>query len=293
MHRLSSFRLKIHRPPLVKRMLLLILAALLWVSSPAFGLDLQRIEVSEAAANQNKMVFLDARPVKVWQQSHIPEARSFSWETYTRTDADGVPYRTFPPAEMAAALGKLGISQTDAVVIYGDADTSWGGEGWAAWALAWLGHQGPVYCLDGGFSLWRAKGLPVSDAPGIKISPKDYVFNLQPSVNIRTDEIKARANGITLVDTRNYLTEWLPGHLPGAVHIPWEKFYEGPNRRFLSTENLKALLVKNKVDLSKPVVYYCTGGIRSGFAWMVHQLAGLPDAVNFEGGTEEWNRMGK
>jgi thiosulfate/3-mercaptopyruvate sulfurtransferase len=38
------------------------------------------------------------------------------------------------------------------------------------------------------------------------------------------------------------------------------------------------------------VVYYCAGGIRSGYAWLIHHLAGLPEAVNFEGGMEEWGQ---
>jgi thiosulfate/3-mercaptopyruvate sulfurtransferase len=50
------------------------------------------------------------------------------------------------------------------------------------------------------------------------------------------------------------------------------------------------MLEKEGVDLRKPVVYYCTGGIRSGYAWLVHQLGNLPPAVNYEGGTEEWAR---
>ena len=99
-----------------------------------------------------------------------------------------------------------------------------------------------------------------------------------------------RRNELNLVDTRGYLTEWLPGHLPEAIHIPWEKFYREKNRTALSPKEFKELLEKNGVDLTKPVVYYCTGGIRSGYAWLVHELSGLPSAVNFEGGTEEWTK---
>ncbi len=274
-------------------MAIISLIAVLLLCAPVAGIELQKISVSDAAAKQNSLIFLDGRPVKVFQAGHIPGALSFSWEIYTRTDADGVPYRTFPPVELASALGKLGISHTDAVVVYGDADTSWGGEGWVAWIFAWLGHEGPVYALDGGVPAWRAKGLAIDQGVQRSVSSKEYELNIRPDFNISMEEIQAMENGITLVDTRNYLTEWLPGHLPNAVHISWEKFYEGPQRQFLSPEDVKALLVKNKVDLKKPVVYYCTGGIRSGFAWIVHQLAGLPDAVNFEGGTEEWNRKKK
>ncbi|MBU0994889.1 MAG: hypothetical protein KJ737_20550 [Proteobacteria bacterium] len=269
------------------------LIAVFLLSASATGIELKKIQVDDAAADENKLIFIDARPVKVWQQSHIPNARSFSWESYTRVDTAGVKYRTFPPKELSEAFGKMGISHTDAVVVYGDADTSWGGEGWVAWVFAWLGHQGPVYALDGGFLLWQKKGYPVEKNKGKNFPAKKYQIDLQPDQHISAVDIAKAGNAITLVDTRHYFTEWLPGHLPGAIHIPWEKFYHGENRQFLSADELKKLLTDSGVDLDQPVVYYCTGGIRSGFTWMVHELAGLGNAKNFEGGTEEWDQTNK
>jgi thiosulfate/3-mercaptopyruvate sulfurtransferase len=257
----------------------------------ADSIELEKMSVSDAASCSETLIFIDARPVKVWQESHIPDARPFSWETYTRTDMDGVKYRAFPPKELADALGRMGISHTDAVVVYGDADTSWGGEGWAVWIFARLGHQGPVYALDGGFSLWQSKGYPVEKSYKTSFPVKNYIFDLQPDQDISAADIAKAGKNITLVDTRNYFTEWLPGHIPGAVHIPWEKFYYGDHRQFISPEALKTLLTDKGVDLNKPVVYYCTGGIRSGFPWMVHELSGRGEAKNFEGGIEEWKHF--
>jgi thiosulfate/3-mercaptopyruvate sulfurtransferase len=249
------------------------------------------MEAPQAAAKLNELIVLDARPQKEWQQGHIPDAISFCWEDYTRTDATGVQWRIFPPEELAKALGSLGVSHMDAVLVYGDGDTSWGGEGWMVWLLAWLGHQGPVYFLDGGIQSWRETKQPVSSDAGRKRSSVEYQVNLQPQVNITATQLAADPGQFTLIDTRKYLTEWLPGHIPGAIHIPWEKFYQGPHRRILSPDSLKSLLEQNGVDFKKPVVYYCTAGIRSGFAWMVHQLSGLPATINFEGGTEEWGKQ--
>jgi thiosulfate/3-mercaptopyruvate sulfurtransferase len=273
----------------------LLWALSLWMvmaAHPLWAFDLQRVEASQAAAKLNELIVFDARPQKEWQQGHIPGAMSFCWENYTRTDATGVQWRIFPPEELAKALGSLGVSHLDAVLVYGDADTSWGGEGWLVWTLAWLGHQGPIYFLDGGIQSWRESGRPIRSDEAAKRSPVEYQVHLQPQVNISAAQLAAAPGQFTLIDTRKYLTEWLPGHLPGAIHIPWEKFYQGPNRRIISPEALKSLLQQNGVDLKKPVVYYCSGGIRSGFAWLVHQLSGLPAATNYEGGTEEWGKEG-
>jgi len=252
---------------------------------PSF--QLQRLDVS-AALERADLICLDARPRAHWQQGHLPNAFSFSWEDYSRTDARGVKYRVWPPAELAAALGACGIDEQSALLIYGDADSSWGGEGWLAWLLAWLGHRGPVYLLDGGIQAWQAAGAPLNQEIPQPAAVKTYQVTLNSALNCSASDIEQRGAAWQLVDTRSYLTEWLPAHLPGAVHLHWEKFYQGSDRRPLDASQLRQLLRAQGIDPHKPVLYYCTGGIRSGYAWMVHQLAGLPAAINFEGGTEEW-----
>jgi len=254
--------------------------------------SIRLIKATEAQQLLPAVVTLDARPRSVWAQGHIPGACSFSWEDYTRTDTDGVKYRTLPPAELAQALGEKGIGTTTDILIYADADTSWGGEGWAAWILAWLGHQGTVYILDGGIQTWQEVGLALKqgeDRCSETAKTQRYEVNLRVGLNISAQELERNKDRYTIVDTRNYWNEWLLGHIPDAVHINWEKFYAGSNRRPLDTEALKQLLKEKGVDPEKPVVYYCTGGIRSGYTWLVHTLAGLPVALNFEGGIEEWN----
>ena len=269
--------------------LIMVAAILMPVSATAF--DLKPVTAKEAAEKLGRLTVLDARPLKQWEKGHLPGAFSFSWETYTQTDKDGVKYRILPPVRLAEALGNLGIRNTDSVLVYGDADSSWGGEGWLVWTLSWLGHKGTIYFLDGGIQSWQKHGQALSTSPGAKRKPAVYAVAVNPRINTSHTRIKTDLSRITLIDTRNYLTEWLPGHLPGAVHIPWEKFYQGPERRIVGRKTLDELLKKQGVDMKKTLVFYCTGGIRSGFAWMVAVMNGYPAVINFEGGTEEWNRF--
>ena len=272
--------------------LLLMCLMLISTTQYASAFSLQRLDVQRGSQQLQDLAILDARPLAQYQQGHIAGAHPLSWEDYTRPDSNGVNYRIVPVNELTDALGRMGISATTAVLIYGDADTSWGGEGWAAWLLAWLGHQGPVYILDGGIQAWQSAKLPlVTTAP--QATATVYQPSLQPQLLISAEEIDAKKDDITLVDTRNYWMEWLPGHLPNAIHLDWKELFDGDNKRAIDAAALKKLLGEKGVDLSKPVVYYCTGGIRSGYAWMVHELAGLPSAINFEGGTEEWNAFEK
>jgi thiosulfate/3-mercaptopyruvate sulfurtransferase len=248
------------------------------------------IESVDLNQSLSAWVILDARPSKQWQQGHIPGARSFSWEDYTRTDEKGIAYRTLPPEQLAAALGKMGIDENSPVVVYGDADTSWGGEGWACWVLAWMGHKAPIRMLNGGIQSWLALKLPVqSKDQTLTAEPKTYHYQVLASVNISADDIRKNPSAFQLVDTRSTL-EWIKGQIPGAIHIPWEKFYTGVDRRPLTPAETKELLIQKGINPDRPVVYYCAGGIRSAYSWLVHHLAGLPEAINFEGGMEEWEK---
>ncbi len=252
--------------------------------------NMSLIEPSVLNGELSKYVILDARPKTEWQAGHIPGALSFSWENFTRTDGQGIPFQVLPPQELASALGEMGIDEKTAIVIYGDADKSWGGEGWAGWTFTWLGHAGSIRILNGGIQAWRNGGLPVTaDTPKGKAKAA-YHFTLTPRWDISTAEIEQRKSPMVLVDTRSTL-EWLRGRIPGAIHIEWTNFYTGPDRHPLDAAAFKKLLKDNGVDTGKPIVYYCRGGIRSGYVWMVHQLAGLPDARNYEGGMEAWWKL--
>lgn len=276
----------------IRPLLLLVLLMGIMTNHSSWALQLQRLDIQLGAEKIEQMIVLDARPPAQWQQSHLPEAYSLSWQDYTRTDADGVKYRTLPAAEFAAKLTALGITPQSTLLVYGDADSSWGGEGWLAWALAWLGHQGTVYLLDGGIQAWQKAGLPVNNHAPSLVAEKDRV-DYQPqqtdTVNISAKELALNLEHYSVIDTRNYWTEWLPSHIPGAIHIDWKSFHHSDDHRMIDGQQLKDLLQQNGVPLDKPIVYYCTGGIRSGFTWAVHSLTDLPPARNFEGGTAEWH----
>ena len=266
-----------------------LLILIMTLTNTVFGADLGLITLPDLA-KENSWIILDCRPAKFFNKNHLPAALLFFWENLTETDKDGIKYRVFPPDELAEKLGGLGINEKSKIVLYGDADRSWGGEGWGAWVFTWLGHQGPVRILDGGISAWKQAGLPMEKGDQREIKKTAYSVDLKSGANITVQELLDHVDQYTIIDVRSIL-EWLKGHVPDAIHISWKKFYQGPNRRPLPTEQLKEMLVDHGVNLDRPVVYYCTGGIRSGYAWLVHELASPGMAKNFEGGIEAWNKL--
>jgi thiosulfate/3-mercaptopyruvate sulfurtransferase len=258
---------------------------------PVFAFNLGLIEPNNLKQNISQWIILDARPQNEWLAGHIPGALSFSWKDFTRKDEKGTPYRVWPPSELAKALGNMGIDENKPIVVYGDADESWGGEGWTCWVLSWIGHKGPIRLLNGGIQNWKQHSFPLKEGAEklAAISRVQYKYTLDESLIIHEEEILRKRSSIVLVDTRSTL-EWFIEKIEGAAHIPWDDFFTGKNHQPLSSDQLKYLLSKKGVDTNKTIVYYCSGGIRSAYAWMVHQLAGLPNAINYEGGYEAWKR---
>jgi len=237
-------------------------------------------------------IVLDCRTKKQYDNGHVPGAMPFSWENFTLTDTDGVQYRILPAKELAIKLGNMGIHEKSKVLLYGDADQSWGGEGWGAWVFAWLGHQGPLRLLEGGASAWQKRGFFLEKEMPAANPVVTYTVDINPDVVVSVKNLLNDNEKYTLIDVRSSL-EWLKGSLPGAVHINWKKFYSGPYRTPLNAVELKKLLSDAGVDPQKPVVYFCTGGIRSGYAWLVHELSDISRVKNFEGGTEAWSGLTK
>ncbi len=269
---------------------LMVATMILSFSVGVFAADLGLIDATVLKANASKWVILDARPRADWEAGHIPGAIQFSWDNYTRTDARGVKFSSFPPQELAVVLAGLGIDEKTPVVVYGDADKSWGGEGYAAWLLSWLGHRGPVRLLNGGIQAWRDRNLQLVRGPEKGPARKSrYQVSLKPQYIVSTEDVQKGKGAFTLVDVRSTF-EWIRGRIPGAVHIPWEDFYTGKDRHPLPAAEVKKLLSKNGVDTSKPVVFYCLGGVRSAYAWLTYQLAGLPDGRNYKGSWAAWER---
>ncbi len=116
----------IHRLSWPINLFCILLVMAFYLSDNCCGADIGMIDAQALHSGPSGWAVLDARPVDRFAEGHIPGALPFSWENHTRVDARNIPYRTFPPEEMARILGAMGISETTPVVIYGDADTSWG-----------------------------------------------------------------------------------------------------------------------------------------------------------------------
>jgi thiosulfate/3-mercaptopyruvate sulfurtransferase len=82
-----------------------------------------------------------------------------------------------------------------------------------------------------------------------------------------------------------------PGHIPGALNVPWSKA-ANEDGTFKSDDELRALYEAAGLDEGKSTIAYCRIGERSSHTWFVlHELLGHSDVKNYDGSWTEYGSL--
>ncbi|MCA9545382.1 MAG: hypothetical protein KC613_13355 [Myxococcales bacterium] len=98
-----------------------------------------------------------------------------------------------------------------------------------------------------------------------------------------------------LLDVRTaeeYAVSHLPGarrlgHVPGARHLDW-RFAFDDHGKLRNKAVLRAGFEQAGVAFDRPAGAYCTGGIRSGFAYLLLRWLDHPAPANYDGSWWAW-----
>jgi len=238
---------------------------------------------------------IDARTATDFAAGHIPGAVNIHWSLLTGTGQDGL-WDAMPPEEIAQVLGDHGIQRDRPVVVYGSGPDGRGDDGNVYWALRWLGHQ-DVRIYDGGWQAWVATGGDIetqatSTLPGsIGAWAADASQTLDEimDASVYADTTAVEDWQGTILDVRSE-TEWLEGHIPGAVWLEWLTVFDD-DETLLAPDTVRQILADAGVDGDQPVVTYCHAGLRAGHTFMVLDALGW-SATNYVGSWTRWVQDG-
>lgn len=232
-------------------------------------------------------------PKAEYDAGHIPGAVFFDQDVIA-DHTSGLPHTLPSPEAFASAVGALGVSEKDTIVVYDGPGIMTAPRVW--WMLRIMGAKN-VYVLDGGMDGWNTEGRPVStEVP----SPKPATFNVNftPAAVTsfaRMTEIVADGS-IQIADARGagrfYGEEPEPragmrsGHMPGAHSLPSGTFSE--NGKFKDLATLRQTFADAGVDLSKPVVTTCGSGVTAAIITLALQSLGHTDNTLYDGSWSEW-----
>ncbi|MGD9538096.1 MAG: 3-mercaptopyruvate sulfurtransferase [Alphaproteobacteria bacterium] len=235
-------------------------------------------------------------PAAEHREAHLPGAVFFDIDAVA-DEATALPHMLPGAAEFAAAVGALGISNRDRVVVYDGAGQLGAARVW--WTFRVFGHE-QVAVLDGGLPKWRAEGRPVVSGTE-QPPPARYVAKEKDADLVRSFE-QLRANLETgaeqVLDLRSagrfHATEPEPrpglrgGHIPGSLNLPLPALLDPASKTFLPPERLRAVFAEAGLDPSRPVVTSCGSGIAASVAKLALHLAGFERVAVYDGSWTEW-----
>jgi thiosulfate/3-mercaptopyruvate sulfurtransferase len=231
---------------------------------------------------------------------HIPSA--VRWDLWGDL-LDGDERIKDDPKTVAGLLGRSGVDPDTTVVLYGDA-SNWGAA-MAFWLLHAVGHR-DVHLMDGGRDKWLAEGRPLETDPP-RVTPRAYPLSrLDWTARARRDDVLAAigSSGKVVLDVRlraEYAGDLFrpsgppgegqrAGHIPGAVHVPWETAVN-EDGTFRPVGELREAYQAAGVRPEQEIIPYCTVGARSGHTWFVlSRLLGYPRVRLYDASWAEWGQ---
>lgn len=229
-------------------------------------------------------------PYAEYLQAHIPGARFL--------DIDAVADRSNPAPHMlpsaedfGQAMGSLGISRDDRIVVYDNSPHRVAARGWFTFR-----HFGAeqVAVLDGGFGKWLAEGRPTeSGAPKARAGrfqaaeTPDVVGKGEILAGLDLPLLDARGRGRfegTEADPRPGVA---PGHIPGSRNLPSAELYNSDGT-LRSPDELRWLFESAGIDPERPFVATCGSGVTASSLIFAAHLLGNEATKLYDGSWSEW-----
>lgn len=255
--------------------------------------------------NDKDLSILDVQSnVHEYLKGHIPGAM-YASEGLFRVHGTRIPTRWIPPEAAQILFRSLGLNADKPVVVYTGSPlltqcTGFIGDGleqtFVAYTLARFGHN-RVYVLDGGLDKWRAGNKALSQTfPSPE--PSDFRVTVRSDYFVTYDQFKAmkdRPDVITLDARPPPVYEgqgpWIkPGHIPGAVSLPWKTLMSPDNSRLLKPdEEIAAILAEKGVTKEKTVICSCGTSREATNEFLLFKFyLKFPNVKIYEGSFTEW-----
>ena len=232
-------------------------------------------------------------PAAEYLAGHIPGAVRFDIDEIADKSIP-LPHMLPSPEQFAQAVGRLGISDRNTIVVYDGAGLFSSPRVW--WTFRLFGAQN-VFILDGGLPRWKAEGRPL-ESGSAKREPRSFTARAPEAIVAALKDVQSAlaGNSAQVVDARptdrfrGEATEPRPGvrsgHIPGSLNVPSSNVIE--NGPLKSAAAIEAAFDAGGVDLEQPVITSCGSGVSAAILWLALDAIGRPPKALYDGSWSEW-----
>lgn len=237
----------------------------------------------------------DTRDVAAeYRAEHVPGAVFFDIESLSDHHTS-LPHMMPDTTTFADALGKLGLSEQQHLVVYDEGNLFSAPRAW--WMLRLVGAS-RISILSGGLAGWKQQGFTLEQG---NVSPVANVFHAQPPAagTIRSfdDVLKlCHTSDEQIVDARpaprflGEVDEPRPGlrrgHIPGSFNVPWNQLVDSGALK--PADELAAIFHQAGVDIQRPIVASCGSGVTASVVLLALFVLNAPHISLYDGSWSEW-----
>lgn len=258
-----------------------------WLARELGASDLKIVDASFYLAAQGR----DADQEYV--AGHIPGAVRFDHDKVA-DHSTSLPHMVPSPEVFAEAVGKMGISETDRIVVYDGPGIFSAPRVWWLFRLMGARH---VFVLDGGLDGWKAEGrsletgtpapAPVTFTADFRI---DKVIDFHSMLSIVSEGTRQIADARSPGRFSGSEAEPRPGlrsgHMPGARSLPSGRF--STNGKLKSLPELRQAIDEAGIEFGRPIVTSCGSGITAAIITLALESLGHEDNALYDGSWSEW-----
>lgn len=223
----------------------------------------------------------------------LPSAIFFDLEAISDT-SNPLPHMAPSADAFAAAVGALGVSEDDRIVVYDGAGLFSAARVW--WLFQMMGAS-DVRVLDGGLPKWRREGraleggrpTPVPETifhPHVNSGAVAGWTEVRDALTGEAQVLDARAAARFRGDAPEPRLGLRSGHMPGTINLPYGDLLQADGTLKRGAD-LRDVFRRSGVDLDRPAITSCGSGVTAAILTLALTELGLSSRL-YDGSWAEW-----
>lgn len=248
---------------------------------------------------------VEVQPRSVDEPTRVPGSLRWNWvfEPSGRKD-EHLTRDLLKPDPLRKLLRDAGIGPDTELILHGPSHNLFAT--WAFWQLRYYGIT-QLRMMEGGREKWEREERPLTvrehqpdpaNPPPLEAEPEhravlDQVRERRDEASFRLIDVRSEEEYRGAIAAPEGLRDRVKrsGHIPGAVHVPWERSFD-ESGRFLPRNELRQQYEPPNQTGGEQLVTYCLSGQRSSHSWFViRYLLGRKKVRNYDGSWYEWGNQ--